>query len=137
MPTLLTLTFSVVSDLYETSVFDEDGARYIGLAHYIVAEAPDGSRWTHDYTFRSECRSDNAWALQQANRLLARILTSPLAQESSGRALNGHWSAIQPCYGSYAYQKNWRAYAASDELADGNYEAGSSREYELRALSAP
>jgi hypothetical protein len=39
------LTFSVREELFDAGRHPEDGEQMEGVAHYVMAEAPDGTRW--------------------------------------------------------------------------------------------
>jgi hypothetical protein len=134
MDLLLTLRLFVVSDLFEGR-FMEDSFE-IGEAFYVIAEGPDGSRWRHHHTFSGEGVTGRRFAKMGADRLLSRIEQSIDYGKWAGPRANGHWAAIPPAYGSVAYSANWRALGALQELREGNFEPGTSREAELRELAA-
>lgn len=70
-----------------------------GFRAYLVAEAPDGSRWVHAHGEVSVIESYAVADLQPfAQRVCARI-------EAGGRLNADHWTEIQPGYGSDAYVK--------------------------------
>ena len=125
------LILVVVSDLFEGE-FMED-AFLMGEAFYVIAEAPDGRRWRHERTFSGEGAARRAFAGEQAERLRGTIEQAIDHGNWKGPKGNAHWTEIRPAYGSPAYAANWRAYAAQDELAEGNFEPGTQRESELRA----
>jgi hypothetical protein len=130
----MTLLLMVVSDLFEGE-FMED-AFLMGEAFYVVAETLDGRRWRHEHTFSGEGLTARERAGERADLLLATIDRALASGRWAGPQGNAHWREIQPCYGSPAYAANWRAYAAQDELADGNFEPGTRRESELRELAS-
>lgn len=77
------------------------GAIY-GCGASLMVEAPDGSRWQHDYRVRT---SSEAESLKQLSALYEKIKACLL----NGKKLNPlHWDSIQPRYGSDAYiAGNW------------------------------
>ena len=107
----MTLTFAPRSDLYQAGL-TEDGEAYIAEVFYVVAQAPDGSRWAHDELFRGCAvhHDDEGYevfgdvrdlALHRCERLTARTEAHVAA---GGRLDPAHWNEIDPAYGSAAYQ---------------------------------
>lgn len=129
-PFLATLLISTQSNLYANGV-TEDGEPDVWEAWCVVAEALDGRRWVHEVLFLGHELGVQG-AAQAAARLSLRVNTARLSGEWAGPVENARWTEVQPCYGSPAYSANWRAYAAQDDLADGNFEPGTQREAELR-----
>ena len=88
------------SDLYEGG-YTEDGERMIHEAHYVVIEVPDGRRWAHSHSFRTE-KMRKAEAMTKSEALAEKIFQ----HLASGKKLDmEHWVEIDPAYGSKAYQK--------------------------------
>jgi hypothetical protein len=129
MDFLASLILVVVSDLFEGE-FMED-AFLMGEAFYVIAESPDGRRWRHERTFTGEGLAARDRAGERAERLRATIELALDHGNWKGPKGNAHWNEITPCYGSSAYAANWRAYAAQDNLAEGNFDTAE-RESELR-----
>jgi hypothetical protein len=128
---MATLRVDLRSDLYQQGS-TEDGEPSIFEAYSVIVETEAGFRWQHTKTFFGhQMGDDNAKAA--AERLAGRI-EAALANWK-GPANNENWVVVQPCYGSPAYAKNWRAYAAADDLADGSYDTPE-REAELRAIAS-
>lgn len=105
-------TFAVRSDLFELPGRDEDGELAVGTVWYVIAEAADGRRWSHSMSFKQHGMVDyeegrfpgiiNCTAEAQAEALCERITKAVAA----GRRLDEeHWTQIDPCYGSEAYQR--------------------------------
>ncbi len=125
-----TYQIEVFSSLYQDGT-DEDGEEITSEAFYLTATAADGRRWAHDHQFRSNRgRQYHQDMIAQAEKLAAKVTAAQAAGTWTGPT-NSHWFEVQPCYGSEAYGKNWRAYAAQDDLADGNFEPNTAREFEL------
>lgn len=128
------LTVFSRSDLYlHTYADDEDAVERELHAHYVVVELPTGERWVHASLFRQHEMDDAAAAVE---RLVDRVHAAIRSGTWAGPVGNTMWSSTQPCYGSEAYAKGWRRYAAQDDLADGNYDPGTEREAVLRELAA-
>lgn len=129
LPFLATLVIGTRSNLYAKGV-TEDGEADVWEAWTVVAEAEDGRRWVHERVFLGHELGVQG-AAQAAARLSVRVEEARRAGKWAGPVGNAHWSEIQPCYGSPAYSANWKAYAAQDDLADGNFDTPE-REAELR-----
>lgn len=140
------LTFAIRSDLCivarDPEMADMANIRgdIEGTAHYVVAEAQDGRRFAHDvtvyttahgsYTFNGEVERDpeddcqttilvdsKGRTLEMLERLASRLNDHHPALDSN------HWTEIQACYGSDAYQRDgWEA-----ELVAWERDAESSR----------
>jgi hypothetical protein len=126
---LATLVVGTRSNLYAKGV-TEDGEADVWEAWDVVAEAEDGRRWVHVRTFLGHELGVHG-AAEAAARLSVRVEEARGAGKWAGPVGNAHWSEIRPAYGSPAYSVNWRAYAAQDDLAEGNYDTPQ-REAELR-----
>ena len=86
----MTLTFSIGSDVYETSHW-ETGEAGEGIHWYVVGTYADGSRAVHTWVFDTE---------DEAAGLMRRIE----AHLKAGGDLNpDHWREGYPAYGSEAY----------------------------------
>lgn len=87
----------------------------VGYCAYLVAEAPDGSRWKHDeyYVARweSEVLEKIAYLEVAANEYL-----------NEGGTLNStHWTPIEPCYGSRAYEDSYTLFDGGSEWVNDEY----------------
>ncbi len=111
----MTLTFSIVSDLYEAGI-QEDGVPYIAETYYILAEDERGNRWSHntrfngctvstDYEGFTRFTDTRTNATARAQMLLNRITAA------GGQINFDCWSETRPAYGSEAYQE----YGAHDD----------------------
>jgi len=85
-----------------------------GFCGFVVAEAPDGSRWQFDRTMTSRLEAN----------VLARLETFAAHvqwQIENGRKLDpNHWTTVRPGYGSEAYSNGgWsREDAMLERMAD-------------------
>lgn len=128
------LTLFLMTNLYIKGT-NEDGEDLEHDAVSVVIENERGARWAHSHVFMGhEMGRETAHA--EAVRLLARVQAAMAEGIFRPVEFNPHWNAIQPCYGSQAYAHEWRKWEATNELADGNYEYNSEREYELREAAS-
>lgn len=139
----LHLTFGVREDLVivgthpEMADFCNPRGELEGSVHYVVAEAPDGRRFAHDaaaFTIngwvidggRCEVEDEdspsfrvdsNGMTVERLERLAAHL-------NANHPALNeAHWTEIQACYGSEAYQRDgWEAVAVAIEQEEARFE---------------
>jgi hypothetical protein len=127
------LIVDIRSDLYQQGT-TEDGEPELFESYCVTVESQDGFRWQHTKAFLGHLMGD-ADAKYECEDLALKVVRARDAGTWKGPVGNPHWVSIQPCYGSPAYGKNWKAYAAQDELADGNFDT-QEREEELRALAS-
>ena len=130
---ITTLRLILVSDLFDGAWLED--CRAVGEAFYVIAETPEGKRFRHNHTFAGEGRQARTKAELDGARFLDVIEAARLSGKWAGPLATGHWREIQPCYGSEAYARDWRAYQAADALADGEFEPGSAREASLREMA--
>lgn len=127
------LTFGIRSDLCivarDPEMVDMANTRgdIGGTIHYVVAEASNGRRFAHDvpvytdvhgsYTYNGQVASDpedeclttilvdsQGRTLEMLKHLVSRLNTETLTLDAD------HWTEIQACYGSDAYQRDgWEA----------------------------
>lgn len=129
--TNMTYQIEIASDLFEV-VHPEDGSIMDGEAFYLQAINEDGRRFIHHQRFVSEWRSQRAATIASVERYLEKVQTAQL-KGWKGPENNENWTETTPAYGSWAYQCNWRKYAAQSDLAEGNFEPGGVSEFELRS----
>lgn len=68
-----------------------------GFCGYVIAEAPDGSRWEFDRTMTGHFEAE---VLARLETFVAHVQW----QVKNGRKLDAtHWTPARPCYGSEAY----------------------------------
>jgi hypothetical protein len=100
----------------EFADYSNPNGEVYGYRADVIAEAPDGSRWV--YSHKSWTVRWEREAIEQAEPFRAKVAHSL----RNGTPLNAaHWDAIQPAYGSPAYQQ-------------GGYEADYARQERERAL---
>lgn len=87
----------VVGHNPENADYDNPRGAIFGFCGYVIAEAPDGSRWEFDRTMTGHFEAE----------VLARLETFVAYmqwQVKNGRKLDAtHWTPARPCYGSEAY----------------------------------
>ena len=128
------LALFLMTDLYHKGT-NEDGEPLEHDAVSVVVENERGGRFAHSHVFKGhELGREKAHA--EAVRLMARIQVAMAEGRFRPPEFNPHWNAIQPCYGSKAYAAEWRKWSAQSELAEGNYEFNSEREWELREAAS-
>ncbi len=109
---MTTLQIAVRDDLVKIGV-GEDGDDVIARCLYLVAENAAGSRWAHDRYFADCVQAydprEGAYHQRRPIELveseveaLRRKVEAHLA--AGGRLDQDHWYAIDPAYGSAAYQ---------------------------------
>jgi hypothetical protein len=124
------LTVFLMSDLYVKGT-TEDGEPVMHNAVSVVVENERGARWAHSHVFMGHERGAEG-ARIEATRMLANVVKAMAEGRFRQPEFNPHWNVIQPAYGSQAYAGEWRKYAAEADLAEGNFEYNSEREWELR-----
>lgn len=101
----------VASDLYDAGT-NEDGEMMEGLSFYLVAEAPNGRRFTHFERFLSPSRGWLQSTEGAVNRLLARVQAAQASGKWTTPEGSVFWTEVAPAYGSEAYAANWVEYEA-------------------------
>jgi len=123
------LVVEVAENIYLSS-HEETGEPEEASCYFAIVEAFDGSRWAHEMPFLGHLMG-RLHAQAAAARLVERIQAALDAGTWAGPVNNPRWVEVQPAYGSDAYQRNEGRWAAEQELADGNYDAGTRHEREL------
>lgn len=138
----LYLTFGVREDLVivgthpEMADFCNPRGELEGSAHYVVAEAPDGRRFAHD----AVAFTINGWVIDggacevededspsfrvDSNGMTVERLTKLAAYLNASRPTldPDHWTEIQACYGSVAYQRDgWEEVAVAREREEARF----------------
>ena len=128
------LTLFLMSNLY-TRPHEEDGTPVEFEAISVVVENERGARWANAHVFEGYLYGRDAAKVEAIKRM---ALIQKAMEEGRFRdpAKNPHWNAIQPCYGSESFQKEARKWAARSELAEGNFEYNSEREWELKEAAS-
>lgn len=81
----------------EMADYDNPRGHIFGYCGYIIADAPDGSRWVFDRTLTKRIESD---VFARLDTLVAHMQRAV----DNGRKLDPqHWIESRPCYGSEAY----------------------------------
>jgi hypothetical protein len=128
------LTVFLMIDLYHRGT-NEDGEALEHDAVSVVVENERGGRWAHNVVFMGhELGREKANA--EGVRMMGRIAVAMAEGRFRPPQFNPHWNAIQPCYGSAQYAAEWRKYDAQADLAEGNFEFNSEREWELREAAS-
>lgn len=97
----------------------------------VVVENERGSRWAHAHVFKGhELGREEAHA--EGLRMMGRVALAMKEGRFRPPQFNPHWHAIQPCYGSPEYAREWQKWEALADLEEGNYDVGTRREWELR-----
>ena len=106
----------VRDDLVEIGL-TEDGEAEIARQFYLVAEAPNGARWGHDYSRLNKVRTMfvdeydgpvHGWARddEAAEKAMEALRAKVAGHIAKGGKLDPqHWNEIDPAYGSAAYQR--------------------------------
>lgn len=106
-------TFFARDWLYERTVQTEDGPeRFEYSACYVIAEDGTGRRWTAPQVFWGHALGSDV-AIARASKLAERMK----AQTHDGASFDPEaagWAPTTPCYGSRAYDADWRAEIARD-----------------------
>jgi hypothetical protein len=131
-----TLTFGITDDLVivgsnpEMADMTNPNGNIEGLAHYIVAETPRGSRFAHNaFAITHNGYADSDITVERLERLVAHLNATHPALDADC------WTEVQACYGSQAYAEDgWEAHSLSREIGDAvdsgdlsNFEADSLR----------
>lgn len=109
----MTIHTGVISDLVCLGRDWEDGEEIFGEVFYVVAEASDGRRWAHDF---ARCNRTKRYSVEEgipywahdarAEAAVERVAARIAAHVAAGGKLDPeHWVAIDPAYGSGAYQE--------------------------------
>lgn len=111
-----------VRDYLVANGYSEDGEQLTKLVYFVVAEADNGARIAHRYSFDNEA---------DAEKLCKRIRYA----FGYGRPLNlDHWDEIDPAYGSEAYQVLDNQRFFRNREIDEAHDAGEISEYEANRL---
>jgi hypothetical protein len=109
----MAFTFFTHSDLVEVGR-TEDGEMVVAESHYVVAEAPNGSRWAHDHRFVSlKAGFDDEYGISFFTQIDAVTQVEAfLVQVEAARAEDddldaAHWASVAPAYGSAAHDESW------------------------------
>lgn len=113
-------TVSTRSELQETSYWTEDGERCVRENWYVVIEADNGQRWMLNHTFVGSVHKTEegfyfSGSGKQQEADAEKVASRIRAAFDAGRQPDlQHWTEIDPCYGSQAYQEldrtGWFAY---------------------------
>jgi hypothetical protein len=138
------MTFAVQEDLAdvgnnpEMAEMDNPRGLLVGSAHFVVATEADGRRYAHDavsYTINGYAvngnpprdaddedmttftKDSNGMTVERLERLAAYLNSHQPGLNST------HWTEIQACYGSVAYQRDgWEQVAIDIERDEARFE---------------
>lgn len=107
----MAIEIASVSDMFKAGI-TEDGADYIGLVWYVLAELDNGQRFAHGHRFHSTkaeyCEEigcmvfpDNSEQAETESEQLAERIRNHVA--AGGKLDLGLWREVDPRYGSTAY----------------------------------
>ncbi len=137
------LTYSVRSDLVIVGTHPEMAdmcnprGELEGLAHYVIAETQDGRRFAHDavaYTINEWAIDSGTCEVEDEDSPSFRVNSNGMTVvrlERLAAYLNAnhpplnmdHWTEIQACYGSEAYQRDgWESVAIAIEAEEARWE---------------
>ncbi len=136
------LTFAVREDLtivgnnVEMADFGNPRGSLEGSVHYVVAEAPDGRRFAHDaaaFTINgwhidpSDVDEEGltTWTVDSRDITVERLERLADYLNANHPDLDpDHWTEIQACYGSEAYQRDgWEDVAIAIEREEARFAA--------------